>query len=303
MLSFLPTPLVGTMTALLVVLNTIFWSSLLFGVTFLKFLLPIEGWQNFCSKVIVAIAEFWIDCNSCIMWLTLKIQWDVQGLEGLRPKDSYLLVVNHRSWADIVVLQHLFRHKIPFLKFFLKQELIWVPILGIAWWALDYPFMKRYSKEFLEKRPELRGKDLETTRRHCEKFKHLSVTVINFLEGTRFDESKHHRQASPYNHLLQPKAGGVALVLSSMGDYLTHVLNVTIVYPENRTPLPFRHLITGKIPKIVVRVEKLPIPENVVGRDYLEDESYRQRIQQWVNQLWVEKEKLIEILLKDSQIQ
>ncbi|MEZ4565573.1 MAG: 1-acyl-sn-glycerol-3-phosphate acyltransferase [Desulfobacterales bacterium] len=52
----------------------------------------------------------------------MNIRWDVQGLEGFSTDDSYLVISNHRSWTDIFVLQHIFNHRIPFLKFFLKKE-------------------------------------------------------------------------------------------------------------------------------------------------------------------------------------
>jgi 1-acyl-sn-glycerol-3-phosphate acyltransferase len=194
------------------------------------------------------------------------------------------------------VLQHVFKRHIPFLKFFLKQELIWVPLLGLAWWALDFPFLKRYSRAFLKKHPELRGKDIETTRKHCEKFKAIPVSVMNFLEGTRFTFQKHKQQNAPYRHLLRPKAGGVALVFSSMGDYLSGVVDVTIVYPANEPPVRFWDLLSGKITDITVRVKQRPIPRNVAGRNYDDDEAFRDTVHQWVNQLWQEKDQQIEAI-------
>ncbi len=298
MLSFLPGSVRAVLAFLLICINTLFWSLFLFAVTLVKLLVPVENIRKILSRWLVVIAEGWVAVNSFILWLTQKIHWDVRGLDDLRMDRSYLVVSNHRSWADILVLQHLLRGRIPFLKFFLKRELIWVPVLGVAWWALDFPFMKRYSREFLKKHPELQGKDMETTRRYCEKFKDSHVSVINFLEGTRYTDSKRDRQESPYQHLLRPKAGGVALVLSSMGDYLANVVDVTIGYPENGNPLPFSALLKGEISRIVVRVRVLPVPQNVVGRDYQQDEEYKAAIQQWVNDLWNDKEAIMEAILK-----
>jgi 1-acyl-sn-glycerol-3-phosphate acyltransferase len=125
----------------------------------------------------MVLGSAWIRLNSLILHLTqnLEIRLDIEdegGWENFSTRNSYLVISNHRSWADILILQHLFNGRIPFLKFFLKKELIWVPLLGVAWWALDFPFMKRYSKEYLEKHPERRGKDIETTRKYCKKFKY-----------------------------------------------------------------------------------------------------------------------------------
>lgn len=296
MLKFLPSFVLGVISLLLVSLNTILCASIILFLTLLKLLVSHAGFRAQISKVLIFIAEIWIEGNSLMFRWAHKLEWDVQGLEDLPAKGSYLVVCNHQTWTDIFVLQHIFKRRIPFLKFFLKKELIWVPFLGAAWWALDFPFLKRYSRQFLAKHPELRGKDMETTRKQCEKFKDYPVSVMNFLEGTRFTKQKHQQQKSPYRHLLSPKAGGVALVLSSMGDYLSSVLDVTIVYPENKPRVTIWDLLSGKIPRILVRANILPIPENVVGKNYVEDDVYREHIQQWVNRLWREKDLLIEEL-------
>jgi 1-acyl-sn-glycerol-3-phosphate acyltransferase len=205
---------------------------------------------------------------------------------------------NHRSWIDVVVLQKVFHRRIPFLKFFIKRELIWVPILGGAWWAMDFPFMKRHSREYLEAHPEKRGTDLETTRRACEKFGTSPVTVLNFPEGTRFTPEKHDSQESPYEHLLKPKAGGAAFVLEAMGERLRSLLDVTVVYPER--PARFWDLFTGRLRRVVVRVQERAIPEEFLrGGSYLEDPTIRERFQLWVRQIWAEKDALIERILEE----
>ncbi|RPJ78546.1 MAG: acyltransferase, partial [Deltaproteobacteria bacterium] len=175
-----------------------------------------------------------------------------------------------------------------------KKELMWVPILGVAWWALDYPFMKRYSRQFLQKHPELKGKDMETTRNFCAKFKNSPVTVLNFLEGTRFNYQKHEKQNSPFRHLLMPKAGGIAIVLGSMGQYLSKIVDVTIVYPENAPPMPFWDFLKGKIPTIAVRIKPIVIPKEFIGKDYENDAEFKIQFQKWINQLWLEKDQMIE---------
>ena len=293
--------IVGGITLLLFALNTLWWGPILLLFAFIKVIIPHAGVKKLISRLLILIGNVWIEDNSLIVRMMCRTRWDVQGLEHLRATASYLVVSNHRSWADIFVLQHIFKRRIPFLKFFLKQELIWVPILGLAWWALDFPFLKRYSRSFLEKHPELRGKDMETTRKQCEKFKTQPVSVTNFLEGTRFSSQKHKKQNSPYRHLLMPKAGGVSLVFSSMGDYLSNVVDVTIVYPQNEPAVSFWGLLSGRIACIIVRVQVLPIPEKVVGVNYEEDQAFRGRMQQWVNQLWQAKDQQIEVLLAEKK--
>ena len=125
--------------------------------------------------------------------LVRDTRWDVDGLAGLDYQHSYLVTSNHQSWVDILVLQYLFNRRIRLLRFFLKQELIWVPVIGLCWWALEFPFMKRYSHETIEKHPELRGKDLETTTKMCRRLRDQPFAITNFLEGTRFSEEKRDR--------------------------------------------------------------------------------------------------------------
>ena len=296
MLNFLPSPLVGLIASLLMVLNVLFWVPLLLFFALLKLIFPIKKVRLVIDPLILRIAESWISGNSGWMRLTQRTTWDVQGIDGLNDRSWYLVNCNHQSWVDILVLQHLFNRRIPLLKFFLKQQLIWVPIMGLAWWALDFPFMRRHSEEFLKKHPEMRGKDQATTRKACEKFALIPTSVMNFLEGTRFTPAKHLRQKSPYKHLLKPKAGGMALALNAMGDKFQAILDVTIVYPDG--PIDFWQFLTGKLKRVIVRVRPLPIPQHLVQGDYAGDPAVREAYQQWVQQMWREKDMQIEALLK-----
>lgn len=300
MLNFLPSQVIGVISSILLMLNIVFWCSWLLALAFLKLLFPVKRISKGFTYILTKIAESWIWGNSCWMALTQKTKWDVSGLGKLNYKGWYLVNANHQSWVDILILQHVFNKKIPLLKFFLKQELIRVPVMGLCWWALDFPFMKRYSKSFLEKYPHLKGKDLETTRIACEKFSLIPTSVMNFLEGTRFTRYKHNKQQSPYKHLLKPKAGGIAFALNAMGDKFSSLLNITIVYPDG---IPtFWDFLCGKVKNIVVRVKEEPIPVHFTQQDYNNDEAFRQEFQQWTHQLWFEKDALLtEFLGEETQ--
>jgi 1-acyl-sn-glycerol-3-phosphate acyltransferase len=193
-----------------------------------------------------------------------------------------------------MVLQYVLNRRIRPLKFFLKQELIWVPVIGLAWWALGFPFMKRYTKAYLEKHPEKKGKDLETTRKTCAKFRDNPVGIFNFAEGTRFTPGKHAQQKSPFRYLLKPKAGGIAFVLDAMGEQLKSLVNVTIHYPGGRPG--YWDLLCGKVQDVVVQFEEVQIPAEFVGRNYEQDAEYRLAFQGWINQLWETKDALLEQL-------
>ncbi|MET1076905.1 MAG: acyltransferase [Pseudomonas sp.] len=287
-LRLLPAPVRGTLAALLLMLNTLVFCWPLFIGALVKALLPFQAARRVINVAMHWSAESWISVNKTWMDGVHPTQWDVQGLEGLDQHHTYLVTSNHQSWVDILVLQYQLNRRAPFLKFFLKRELIWVPVIGLCWWALEFPFMKRFSKEFLHKHPEKRGQDLATTRKACERYKTNPVSVFNFLEGTRFTPGKHQRQASPFRYLLKPKAGGIAFVLDAMGEQLTSLVNVTIHYPQGNPS--FWSLLSGQIRQIVVRIEQTPIPREFIGKNYDQDEVYRLAFQQWVNRLWEVKD-------------
>jgi len=299
MLNVLPPTLVGVIAAFLLALNVLVWVSVLFVFAVPKFLVPIPSVRRVLNRILHWIGENWIACNSGWMRLTQKTKWDVQGLEGLNDHGWYLVVSNHQTWVDIFVMQHLLNRRIPLLKFFIKRELIKVPLMGFAWWALDYPFLYRHSAAYLEKHPEQRGKDYEATRRACAKFATISTSVMNFLEGTRFTKAKHERQQSEYKYLLRPKAGGLALALNALGDKFHSLLDITIVYPDG-VPT-FWEFLCGKVKRITVRMRTLEIPQELMQGDYEGDPSFRGAMQRWVQQLWQEKDARIQALLEEAK--
>lgn len=290
MLSFLPGKVRGVISIIIFSSNTVFWVSLLLIVSFFRIFIPLKFWYRLTSRISIFIANSWIACNNLGISLLHKIEWDVKIHGELQMDDWYLVLSNHQTWIDIVVLQKVFLKKIPFLKFFLKKELIWVPLLGAAWWSLEFPFMKRYSKELLEKKPHLKGKDVESTRKACEKYRTMPVSIMNFVEGTRFTEKKHKKQQSPYKNLLRPKAGGIALVMSSMGDILHKIADVTIHYPEGAKS--FWQFLCGKTSKITVIINVIPITNEIRG-DYINDPEFAAEFQKWLNNYWEEKDKFL----------
>lgn len=300
MLNFLPHVLIGILTSILLALNSFFWVPILVLLALVKFATPWPAFRLKIDPVILFIAEAWIGCNSAWMTLTQRTTWDVQGIAELPAKSWYLVNSNHQSWADIFVLQHLLTRRIPLLKFFLKQELIWVPVMGLAWWALDFPFMRRHSEAYLKQHPEMRGKDQETTRKACEKFALIPTSVMNFLEGTRFTKTKHARQQSPYRHLLKPKAGGIALALNAMGEKFHSILDVTIVYPDGAPN--FWQFLCGDLKHVVVHVQTLPVPPHLLGGDYANDPQVREAYSLWVKELWQHKDQKITDILANYSV-
>ena len=298
MLHFLPAPIKGSLGILVILLQTIILLPILLVFAFIKLLIPVPFVQRGCTIVLGSIATLWIGINNTLLNTLHRTEWEIHGLETLSREEWYLVVSNHQSWADIPILQYVFNRKIPLVKFFLKKQLIWVPLLGVAWWALDFPFMQRFTREQIAKRPELKGRDLETTRKACEKFRYTPVTVLNFMEGTRFTPQKHARQSSEYQHLLKPRAGGTGFVLGAMGDIINTMLDVSIIYPAG-VPT-FWDFICGKVRRIIIDIRKVDIPFDFLGMDYTNDEARRQAFQDWVAALWKQKDERIDELLNSA---
>jgi len=293
MLSFLPAPLRGALTLALYAANTLAVTPPLLLTGLMKAIIPWGPWRRFWGRAVAGVCVTWAVILNATLGLTNKIEWDVQMPQDLRRDQSYLVLSNHQSWADILVLEKMLVGRIPFLRYFLKIQLAWVPILNFAWWALDFPFMRRYSKDLVARKPHLAGRDIEITRRACRKFRKIPVAIMNFVEGTRFTPAKHQKQGSPYAHLLLPRAGGVALALSAMGRQLAGILDVTIVYQGGART--FWEFLCGRVKKLTVEIRTLPITPELIG-DYFNDPEFKQDFQAWLNGLWSDKDRRLAAL-------
>ena len=137
----------------------------------------------------------------------------------------------------------------------------------------------------------MKGKDLETTRRACEKFRDTPTSVLNFIEGTRFSEQKRVDRKSPYQNLLQPRAGGLAMALSSMGELFTGLLDVTLVYPDGATS--FWAMCCGHPVNVIADVREKKLETWLVEGDYQNDREFRKRLHTWLGETWSEKDAII----------
>lgn len=276
-------------TAVLILITLLCFVPILF-IGLLK-LFPNKRWQTLCTQGVDSIATLWCDFNSLYINKVLKVDYEITGFDNLNRKEWYLVIANHQSWLDIVILQRLFNRKIPVLKFFIKDQLKWVPLLGFSWWAMGCPFMKRYSKEYLAKKPHKQGKDLISTRKAIEAFKSTPASIMNFVEGTRFTHLKKEQQKSPYNHLLKPKAGGISFIISSMGEQIKGLLDVTIIYPEQHNSL--WDFLCKRIKSVKVNIRYLPIPHQFSSEKLINDHQTQTDFKEWLNLQWAKKDNLI----------
>ncbi|PCC98850.1 acyltransferase [Halopseudomonas pelagia] len=298
----MPPWLTGTLTCLMILLFTLIGIGPMLIFALIKVLIPLPVWRRASSKAVMWVAESWAESVKWAFNRMTPTIWDIRCDVPLNPQHSYLVVSNHQSWVDIPALLQAFNRKTPYFKFFLKKELIWIPFLGLAFWALDYPFMKRYSKAHLARFPEDQGKDLEITRQACEKFQDLPVTVVNFIEGTRYTDTKHRQQRSPFANLLKPKSGGIAFVMAALGEQMKSLLDVSILYPEGKPP-GFWALLCGRVERVIVDIRGMELSSNIFEGDYSNDPHFRAHVQDWVNQLWLDKDRRLTALRAEIHLQ
>lgn len=283
--------IMGVIAMLLLVIHTLIIGIFVFICIFFRWVLPEESGRKWVGPVMNGVANIWL--LGILGWMKYiqRTEWDIVNEVELSLDQWYMVVANHQSWVDIFALFHVLRGKIPLLKFFIKKELARIPVVGQAWWALDYPFMQRHSPAYVAKHPEKANDDLNATRKACEKFSHTPTSIVNFLEGTRFTQNKHDRQKAPYTYLLRPKAGGIAFAIQALGERFSSMIDATIVYHDH--PPSFWDLACGRVGKVSVRMRHVTIPDQFIQMDYMNNREDKKQFQQWLHSLWLDKDALI----------
>ncbi|EAR08193.1 Phospholipid/glycerol acyltransferase [Reinekea sp. MED297] len=283
--------ILGAISMVMLVVHTLFISLFVFSSIIWKVMLPQRLRHKWADPYVIGVANVWL--AGILWWLTnvLRIRFDVDNNVKLSMEEWYMVVSNHQSWVDIFALFYVTKGKIPLLKFFIKKELMKVPVVGQAWWAMDYPFMSRHSRAYLAKHPEKADDDLKATKKACEKFSYVPTSIVNFLEGTRFTEVKQQKQKAPYAHLLRPKAGGIAFAIQALGERFSSMIDTTIVY-QDRAPT-FWDLACGRVGTVTLRLRHIEIPQQFIRMDYQNNRQDKKDFQQWLHELWLEKDALI----------
>lgn len=254
------------------------------------------------DKAVIGMADYWIRSNNLVIDKVLPAKdWRISVPDDLNPNGKYLLICNHQSWVDTSIIQYVSEGILPITRFFAKHELLYIPIVGQTFYFLDFPMMKRHTKEQIQKKPELASRDLDEARRACELLADKPFVLLNYLEGTRFTPAKHAAQKSPYKHLLKPKAGGLALAISSLGDKIDGILDMTLVYPDG-TP-QYADLWQGKLTRLGVDIRHLDMNDELFsalkdGR-YDSDDEVKASLFAWLDEVWQAKDRRIDAMLDE----
>lgn len=280
--------LAGILSSVFLFFNSIICVPLLIPPALIKSILPLPPVKRVCMRIRSLISVIWISNNTFLFTKILGLRIETGGEHNFSMDEWYMVICNHQSWIDIIALQTVLNRKTPPLRFFTGKGLIRIPVIGAAARALDFPFIKKYSPDFIKAAPRMKRK--KTT---CSDFQILPVSIMDFAEGTRFTQYKHYRQSSPFANLLKPGAGRIGLVLTTMGEQINSILDITIKYIGDDKK--FWSLMCGRIKHIKMHIEKIPMSDKFKG-DYAADPLFRKRIHKWLNELWIKKDRMLEVM-------
>ncbi len=238
MISWVQSLVISAAGWLLVGAGTVFFS--LWGLLVLWPLSLISGKADGCLHH--GVSQFWARTISVLLPF-----WEIrsEGLEKIQKGKPYVVVSNHQSLLDILVV--LARLPIHF-KFIAKRELFWIPFFG---WHL---VLARYI-------PLKRG-DAESGHQCLEKARQWlsrGVSVVFFPEGTR----------SPDGSIREFKAGAFKLALE------TGVELLPLVIAGTRDAIPKRSWVVRKRTTLALKVLD---PVSVRGRSPEDLELIREEV-------------------------
>ena len=263
---------------------------LLLSIISIPRIIPIEA----IRKTITAISN---EVGNALVWflkITLgfihRTKWQIEYPENISTKKWYLGVSNHSSWADIFVLLFISNYKIPLLKFFIKKELRWIPVIYLIHKTIDMPFLNRHSPDEIRKNPDLRTQDFENTKTAAKKFTRYPTTAFSFAEGTRFTDEKRILQSYPFESLLKPKTGALMTALSGM-PMVEELIDFTIIYKTSKRSA--WNFACGEMNEIKVIVKCYEIPKSIRSIDN-NSAVFKNEFRKFIDRIWRKKQTLIE---------
>jgi 1-acyl-sn-glycerol-3-phosphate acyltransferase len=233
--------------------------------------LPVTGLQRFARQTINHVYRYAVGVNSFWLERVMAIDLVIHGQPPNDPDEQMIVVCNHRSWFDILLVQDVVTSHGPRVNFLVKRELAWVPIVGWICLALGFPMLARGGSV------GSRNNDIDSIANAADELNKAPAALLNFAEGTRFTDAKHLAQVARYQHLLNPKAGGLRIMLRALEN--VRVLDMTIIYPDD--DVSFWDCMGGRSRRIEIVLEYFNAAEisNPTA---------------WINSRWQEKDQLID---------
>lgn len=254
-------------------------------------LLP-NPWYTKALKITEALQSQWTKNNRWIFKTFLHTTFDIQGeINVLDRQKWYLLICNHLSWTDVILIQTMLVDILPPIKFFLKQQLIWLPVIGWTCRILNFPFMQRYTISQIKKKPAKRFENIHNIQYACQRIAKRPATLVNFAEGTRFTSEKHKKKPT-YDHLLIPQIAGPSLSLQALHPAVNTIIDATLIYRQRAKAISLWRFCCGYVDHVRLDVALVDVDETLIGNCY-EDKNFKRHFSAWLNQRWKRKDALI----------
>ncbi len=217
---------------------------------------------RFVNKKIAELF-WWLCIQTCkVVNFTVELTGD-----ELDPNENALVIANHQSMTDIVILFFL-AHKygrLDDLKWFVKHEFKYVPGPGWGLQFLNTIFVKRNWFTDAKLIEESFANILKNS---------IPCWLVIFPEGTRKTPEKLLKSQSfaernnfrPMQHLLFPRTKGFRATIRGLGNYLEAIYDVTITYPDLKQISLFE-LITSKDVHAQLHVKRFTMSEVILNSD------------------------------------
>jgi len=147
----------------------------------------------------------------------------LEGRENIDPEKTYVIIANHSSYFDILVLYALFRK----FKFVSKETIFKIPLIGWNMYLNQYVMIRRGNLSSI--------KEMMTV---CKKWLNMGASVMMFPEGTRTETGE----------MIPFRAGSFNLALELEKPLVPIVIYGTFeVFPKNRNLIRTFQTIHAKV--------------------------------------------------------
>jgi 1-acyl-sn-glycerol-3-phosphate acyltransferase len=254
-------------------LNLLTWLPLLLVAAIVRIVLPLKPVKKAMFSLVDLIYRLAVIIDAAWFKHILKIRFQIedeqQVLASLAKTDNPLIICNHQSWFDIFTLQTIIASRGPILKFLIKKELLWVPILGWVCLVLDFPRLNRKG----DSRSRLH--DRQVAKQASFSLGEEPGALLLFPEGTRYSTAKHQSKSSSYTHLLNPKLGGFDVITRSISKQMM-LIDISIRYEKGDANC--WRCMSGAVDTIHIRVTS-------TNTNQITDNA------SWLKECWAEKDK------------
>lgn len=265
----------SAVSLLFIISNLMFWMPALLLMSLLRLAWP--AGRPFLSRGMARVYRLAVLVDDWWLQKVLRVQWN-QPCSGLDRQGRYLVLANHRSWTDILLVQSVLTHRGPIVNFLVKRELIFVPIIGLIMWAFEFPMLRRRSLP-TENEYTRRLSDRQAVLEACTVVQESPAALLIFPEGTRFTELKRQRADTEFQHLLPPRPGGFTTAFGALSEDLSGVIDLTLILPKS---ISFWTFLSGRIRDLRIDArffEPAELPES-------EDE-----LTAWIVERWQDKDR------------